>query len=382
VSVTTPLGFVAAGGHVGIKASGDPDLSLVATADGQPVAAAGTFTRNLACAGPVQVSKRHLAEAPRASAVILSSGNANCATGTDVAVAEAMCAATARAVGCEPSDVLVCSTGLIGIPLDGELVTAGIAELAPRRAADGGADAARAIMTTDTVPKEVVVEGDGWTIGGMAKGAAMLAPNMATMLAVLTTDAAVDAPELQSALAAAVRDSFNRVVVDGCTSTNDSVLLLASGLGAAPDPDDFRAALTEACWSLADQMAHDAEGHTKVVTIRVTGAGSDAEAEAAARKLATSRLVACSFYGSDPYWGRVLSDLGTAGVAVDVDAVTIAYDDVVVSTGRAPTGADAAGVAARAEFTLACDLGVGEGSYWVVTNDLTHAYVDENMGTS
>ena len=382
MSVTAPRGFVAAGAHVGIKASGDPDLSLVATADGQPVAAAGTFTQNLACAGPVQVSKRHLAIAPQASAVILNSGNANCATGTDVAVAESMCEATAAAVGCEVTDVLVCSTGLIGIPLDAGLVTAGVAALAPQRAADGGPAAARAIMTTDTVPKEVVVEGDGWTIGGMAKGAAMLAPNMATMLAVLTTDAAVDAASLQAALGAAVADSFNRIVVDGCTSTNDSVLLLASGLGATPEPAAFQQALTEACWSLANQMAHDAEGHTKVVTVRITGAASDAEAEAAARKLACSALVKCSFYGSDPYWGRVLSDLGTAGVAMDVDAVTIAYDDVVVSQGRAPTGADATAVAAKSEFELTCQLGVGDGSYWVLTNDLTHAYVDENMGTS
>ena len=382
MSVTAPLGFVAAGAPVGIKASGDPDLSLVATADGRPVAAAGTFTQNLACAGPVQVSKRHLGVSPQAAAVILNSGNANCATGTDVAVAESMCAATAAAIGCEPTDVLVCSTGLIGIPLDADLVTAGVATLAPQRASDGGAAAARAIMTTDTVPKEVVVAGDGWTIGGMAKGAAMLAPNMATMLAVLTTDAAVAGPALQDALGAAVRDSFNRIVVDGCTSTNDTVLLLASGLGATPDPAAFQAALTEACWSLASQMAHDAEGHTKVVTVRINGAASDAEAELAARKLATSALVKCSFYGSDPYWGRVLSDLGTAGVAMDVDAATIAYDDVVVSVGRAPTGADAASVAAQPEFTLACDLGVGDGAYWLVTNDLTHAYVDENMGTS
>jgi glutamate N-acetyltransferase / amino-acid N-acetyltransferase len=382
VTVTAPQGFVAAGGHVGIKASGDPDLALVATDDGTPVAAAGTFTQNLACAGPVQVSRRHLETTTRAAAVVLNSGNANCATGTDVQVAEAMCAATATAVGCDATDVLVCSTGLIGIPLDPEVVTAGIATLAPERSPDGGAAAARAIMTTDTVPKVVVVDGDGWTIGGMAKGAAMLAPNMATMLAVLTTDAAVDGTSLQPALSRAVAASFNRIVVDGCTSTNDTVLLLANGRGTAPDPDAFQQALDAACWSLADQMAHDAEGHTKVVTVRITGAASDAEAEVAARKLATSALVKCSFYGSDPYWGRVLSDLGTAGIALDVDAVTIAYDDVVVSKGRAPTGADATGVAALDDYTLACELGAGPGSYWVVTNDLTHAYVDENMGTS
>ena len=383
MSVTAPKGFVAAGAHIGIKPSGNPDLSLVATADGLPVAAAGTFTQNLACAGPVQVSKRHLAVGAHASAVILNSGNANCATGTDVAVAEAMCDATAAALGCAATDVLVCSTGLIGIPLDGGLVTAGIAALAPQRSADGGAAAARAIMTTDTVPKEVVVTGDTWTIGGMAKGAAMLAPNMATMLAVLTTDAAVEPDELQAALSAAVAGSFNRIVVDGCTSTNDTVLLLASGVAGPPaDPTEFWVGLGAATLSLAQQMARDAEGHTKVVTIQIDGAADEVEAERAARKLATSLLVKCSFYGQDPYWGRVLSDLGTAGVALAIDDVTIAYDDVVVSTGRAPTGADAAHVLHQPEFTLRCDLGVGEGSYWVITNDLTHAYVDENMGTS
>jgi glutamate N-acetyltransferase/amino-acid N-acetyltransferase len=386
--VTAPQGFVAAGGHVGIKASGDPDLAVVTTADGRAVSAAGVFTRNLAAAGPVQVSRRHLAAtAGRAAAVVLSSGNANCATGTDVAVAEAMCAATAETVGCATEEVLVCSTGLIGIPLDPDVVTKGIAAVAPQRHDQGGPDAARAIMTTDTVPKAVAVQGpggtDSWTIGGMAKGAAMLAPNMATMLAVLTTDAAVDAPELQAALAEAADGSFNRVVVDGCTSTNDTVLLLANGLAGAPkDPAAFRSALADACRDLALQMAADAEGHTKVVTVEVAGAASDEEADRAARKLAMSLLVKCSFYGSDPYWGRVLSDLGTAGVALDVGALTIAYDDVVVCHGLAPTGADAKHVAEKPAFTLRCDLGVGTGSAWVVTNDLSHAYVDENMGTS
>ncbi len=384
MTVTAPQGFVAAGGHVGIKASGDPDLAVVATADGQAVAAAGTFTQNLACAGPVRVSKRHLEQTGgRAAAVVLNSGNATCATGDDVAVAEAMAAATATAIGCDAAHVLVCSTGLIGIPLDTTTVVDGIATVTPTLHAHGGPEAARAIMTTDTVPKTVTVQGDGWTIGGIAKGAAMLAPNMATMLAVLTTDADVEPAELQRALAAGVGDSFNRLVVDGCTSTNDTVLVLANGVAGPPlDPAAFASGLADACTSLALQMAADAEGHTKVVTVEIVGANDDAEAERAARKLAGSLLVKCSFYGADPYWGRVLSDLGTAGVALDVDAVTIAYDDVVVSKGLAPTGADAAGVLQQPELRLRCDLGVGSGEYWVVTNDLTHAYVDENMGTS
>ena len=345
MSVTAAKGFRAAGVHCGIKPSGAPDLALVATADGQPVSAAGVFTQNLACAGPVRVSQRHLVTTSgRAAAVVLNSGNANCATGTDVSVAETMCSLTAQAIGAQQQDVLVCSTGLIGIPLDPKVFRAGIPDVAGQLSAtpDGGAAAARAIMTTDTVDKQVVVEGDGWMVGGMAKGAAMLMPNMATMLAVLTTDAAVEPADLHRSLAAAVRDSFNRIVVDGCTSTNDTVLVLASG-AAGP------------------------------VTDR------------AARQLANSLLVKCSFYGNDPYWGRVLSELGVAGVALDTDGVTIAYGGHVVSRGLAPARHDEAAVRKAVEapeVTLTCDLRAGRASSWVITNDLTHAYVDENMGTS
>lgn len=374
---------MAAGRHCGIKESGALDLALVATADHAPVAAAGVFTQNLACAGPVQVSKRHLsATGGRAAAVVLNSGNANCATGNDVDIAEQMCVLTAKGLGCSDDDVLVCSTGLIGIPLPLEPLHSGIPTLVEQLDAAGGPAAARAIMTTDTAPKEAMVHGDGWTVGGMAKGAAMLAPNMATMLAVLTTDAAVTPDELQPRLRAAVDTTFNRVVVDGCTSTNDTVLVLANGAAGRPDLDAFGAALEDACRSLALQMARDAEGHTKVVTIVIEEAASAADAERAARKLATSLLVKSSFYGSDPYWGRVLSDLGTANVAIDVDAVTIAYDDVVVSNGRAPTGADATAVLQQPEFTVTCRLGAGGASCFVYTNDLSHAYIDENMTTS
>ena len=383
MSVTAPRGFVAGGAHCGIKASGAPDLSLVATADHAPVGAAGVFTQNLACAGPVQVSKRHLtATGGHAAAVVLNSGNANCATGTDVEIAQQMCDLAAKALGCAPEHVLVCSTGLIGIPLPIGPLQSGIPALAESLADDGGPQAARAIMTTDTVPKEVTVRGVGWTIGGMAKGAAMLAPNMATMLAVLTTDAAVEPDDLQQMLRVAVEGSFNRLVVDGCTSTNDTVLVLANGRAGAPNRGRFAEALSEACHSLALQMARDAEGHTKMVTIAVEGAASAADAERAARKLATSLLVKSSFYGSDPYWGRILSDLGTAGIEIDIDAMTIAYDKVVVSKGRAPTGADASAVLQQPEFTVTCELGTGEASYAVYTNDLSHAYIDENMTTS
>jgi glutamate N-acetyltransferase/amino-acid N-acetyltransferase len=383
VSVTAPTGFAAAGTHCGIKPTGRPDLALVATANRQAVAAAGVFTQNLACAGPVQVSKRHLrATSGHAAAVVLNSGNANCATGTDVEIAEEMCTLTALELRCRVEEVLVCSTGLIGIPLDIEPLRAGIPAVAAALDQSWGGGAARAIMTTDMVPKEATVRGEGWTIGGMAKGAAMLAPNMATMLAVLTTDAAIEPAVLQRLLTRAVSMTFNRIVVDGCTSTNDTVLVLANGLAGPPDLDQFGMALAEACGSLAMQMVRDAEGHTKVVTISVEEAASAADAERAARKLAGSLLVKASLYGSDPYWGRVLSELGVAGVAMDVDEVTIAYNDVVVSKGRAPTGADASSIAQQPEFTLTCRLGVGSQSYFVHTNDLSHAYVSENMGTS
>jgi glutamate N-acetyltransferase/amino-acid N-acetyltransferase len=240
-------------------------------------------------------------------------------------------------------------------------------------------------MTTDSRHKVADITGPTFRIGGIAKGAAMLAPNMATMLAVLTTDAQLDAPALQRALTAAVDGSFNRLTVDGCTSTNDTVIVLASGTAGPPDIAAFTDSLTEACFSLARQMADDAEGATKTVRVSVTGAASDEEAARAARKVAESQLVKCSWYGEDPYWGRILSDLGTAGVDMDLAATTIAYGDVVVSrSGEAAAhDEDAVSRAMKArDIEVRCDLGVGDGSWWVLTNDLTHAYIDENRGTS
>ncbi len=384
--VTAPRGFVAAGVAAGIKASGDLDLSLVATTDGRPVTAAAVFTRNLVCAAPVQVSRDHLAATGgRAAAVVLNSGNANAATGQPGrAVAEETCGLVAAGIGCAPEEVLVCSTGLIGIPLDPEPLRRGVPAAVAALAADG-ASAARAIMTTDTRPKEAMASAGGVTVGGMAKGAAMLSPNMATMLAVLTTDAAVEAEILQRALRAAVDDSFNRLTVDGCTSTNDTVIVLAGGEAGPVDEEQLTELLREVTFSLASQMCEDAEGATKSVQVTVSGAASEEEAAAAARKVAESQLVKCSWYGQDPYWGRVLSDLGTAGVALDLDALSIAYGGTVVSRGTVGVDHDRAAVAAHmAERALevTCDLGVGDGTWWLLTNDLTHAYVDENMGTS
>ena len=394
MSVTIAPGFAASGVACGIKASGDPDLSLVATEDGRPVAAAGVFTQNLMTAAPVVVSRRHLeSTGGRAAAVVLNSGCANAATGAaGEADAVEMCALVAAELGCAPTEVLVCSTGLIGYRLPMGAIQAGVPALVAARsgAPEGAIAAAEAIRTTDTVRKEAVVRGPGFVVGGMAKGAAMLAPNMATMLAVLTTDAAVPPEQLQAALRAGVADSFNIATIDGCTSTNDTVLLLASGAAGPPaDPAGFEtafaAAVAEVCFDLARQMVGDAEGHTKVVRVHVIGAASDEDAAAGARKVAESQLVKCSWYGRDPYWGRVASELGSAGIAFDPARLTVRYGDLVVAEGGVSVAVDEGALGAymdREWIELTADLGLGSGTGRVLTNDLTHAYVDENMGTS
>jgi glutamate N-acetyltransferase/amino-acid N-acetyltransferase len=387
MSVTAAEGFVAAGSACGIKVSGEPDLSLVATADARSVAAAGVFTSNRMTAAPVIVTHRHLAKTGgRAAAVILNSGNANAARGSaGEADALAMCEITAHELGCDPHEVLVCSTGLIGIPLPIDRITAGIPELVSRRGPDNGADAAEAIRTTDTHRKEVVVTRNGFTVGGMAKGAAMLAPDMATMLAVLTTDAAANPDQLHHALAAGVAGSFNVLSTDGCQSTNDTVLLLASGARGPIAPELFEAMVAEACAELAAQMAGDAEGATKVVRVTVTGAASDAEASTGARRVADSNLCKCSWYGQDPYWGRIASELGSAGIAFEPDRVGVSYGGITVAAGGITIDHDTAAVEAHLAgryLEVGADLGMGDGRGTILTNDLTHAYIDENMGTS
>jgi glutamate N-acetyltransferase/amino-acid N-acetyltransferase len=389
VSVTAPAGFTAAGRACGIKPSGDPDLALVATDDARPVAAAAVFTSNKATAAPVVTSRAHLARpAGRAAAVVLNSGNANAATGAEgLGHAERTCELVGAHLGCRVEEVLVCSTGLIGVPLPIKAIETGIAPLVASLAGDedGGLYAARAIMTTDTHAKEAVVTRPSFTIGGMAKGAAMLAPDMATMLAVLTTDAAVEPGALHADLVEAVRGSFNTLTVDGCTSTNDTVIVLASGRAGAPEAGEFRQALAAACVDLAVQMAGDAEGATKVVRIQVTGAASDAEAATAARKVAQSQLVKCSFFGEDPYWGRIVSELGSAGVTFDRDRVSVAYGGVVVAADGVAARHDTAAVKAHLagrHLEVSADLGMGHGAAWLLTNDLSHGYIDENSRTS
>ena len=387
MSVTAAPGFVASGIAAGIKASGRPDLSLVATADGAPVAAAGVFTRNKMTAAPVITTRAHLdATDGRAVAVILNSGNANAATGEQgLADAEAMCAAVAEQLGVDPEQVLVCSTGLIGIPMPIDTITAGVSALVAARSADGGDAAAIAIMTTDTVPKQVVVDGGGFVVGGMAKGAAMLSPNMATMLAVLTTDAAATPAQLKDALVFGVADSFNALDVDGCTSTNDTVLLLASGLAGPVDQAALNDTVARACASLAAQMCADAEGATKVVRMTVTGAASTDDAKVGARYVSRSNLVKCSWYGCDPYWGRIASDLGSCGITFDPARLTVSYGGITVCRGAVDVDHDAAAVVAHMQgrnLDIVADLGLGDGTATILTNDLTHAYIDENMGTS
>jgi glutamate N-acetyltransferase / amino-acid N-acetyltransferase len=387
VSVTAAAGFVASGTSCGIKPGGVLDLAVVATDDGAPVPAAGVFTGNRMTAAPVIVSRRHLtATAGRAAAVVVNSGNANAATGAQgEADAERTCGLLATELGCQPDEVLVCSTGLIGIPLPIDAIEAGVPGAVAALRADGAVDAAEAIRTTDTHRKEVVIDGDGFVVGGMAKGAAMLAPNMATMLAVLTTDASVDAGSLHAALATAVETSFNAITVDGCTSTNDTVLVLASGRAGPQPPERVAMALEAACSNLASQMVRDAEGATKVVRLTVTGAASHDDARHAARKVAESQLVKCSWYGCDPYWGRIASELGSAGVAFDPDRLRIAYGGVTVCDGGVEVDHDRDAVSdhmGRRDLEITAHLGLGEGGATILTNDLTHAYVDENMGTS
>jgi glutamate N-acetyltransferase/amino-acid N-acetyltransferase len=400
VSVTAAAGFVAAGLHAGIKPSGRPDLALVATAKHRPVPAAAVFTTNLVAAAPVQVSRRHLVAHPYAAAVVLNSGNANAATGDHgLKVAERACALVATGLGCNPEAVLVCSTGLIGIPMDPAPFESGVPQLvdalAPSPEAAG--NAAAAIMTTDTASKEAIAlttlsGGAAVTVGGMAKGAAMLSPAMATMLAVLTTDAAAEPRALHEALSRAVDATFNQLTTDGSRSTNDTVILLASGASGnapvgfgGPDIHILTEAITEVCASLADQMASDAEGATKFIRVHVRGARSKEEARRAARAVAESQLVKCSLFGGDPYWGRILSELGASGSYLEPDRVEIAYSGVTVCAGgeAAPhDGAALAKVMAGRDIDVTCDLRLGLGEATVTTVDLTPAYIDENMRTS
>ncbi len=389
MTITTPKGFVASGLASGIKAGGGLDLALLATDDGKDVPTAATFTSNLAAAAPVQVSRDHLAASGgRASGVVVSSGNANAATGArGRADAERMCGLVASGLGVAPERILVCSTGLIGIPLPMGSIEEGLPRLVATRSDSGEAasDAAQGILTTDSGRKEVLVEHPAFVVAGMAKGAGMLAPDMATMLAFLTTDAAIEPGPLADLLRIAVRDSFNSMSVDGCTSTNDTVVLMASGRAGTADPNVVVDAVSEACAGLCHQMMADAEGASRIFQVRVTGASSDGEAHRAARKVADSLLVKCSINGEDAYWGRVASDLGSAGVRFDMDRLAIAYGGVTVCRDGIAARHDPDALAHHLAGSLVdihCHLGLADGNGVVLGVDLGPGYIDENRTTS
>jgi glutamate N-acetyltransferase/amino-acid N-acetyltransferase len=378
MSVTEARGFRASGVAARISKLG-PDLALVA-GDG-PCAGAGMFTANRVQAAPVVVSREHLGRAqPRA--VVVNSGNANAATGErGLADARATAAETARRLGLRPEEVLVLSTGVIGVPLPMERVLPGIVQAAAALSPDGGSDAARAILTTDTHAKQSVVHGEGFTVGGMAKGSGMIHPNLATMLAVVTTDYPLEPGEPLGFLRPAVEESFNSISVDGECSTNDAVVLLSSGLGERSGDGAFAAALGDVCADLAGQIVADGEGATVVAEIVVTGAASQEEARAVARRIATSPLVKTALFGRDANWGRVLAAAGSAphngGYArLDPSLVTLVYNGATVLDRGAPQPVEPDVEGATCAIDL--DLGLGSGTARYRTTDLSYDYVRIN----
>ena len=388
--VTSPAGFRAAGIPAGIKTSGKQDLALVVN-EGPDLTAAGVFTTNKVKAAPVLWSQQVLT-AGALRAVILNSCGANACTGAGGfqdthATAEAVADALSN-WGTETGagEVAVCSTGLIGDRLPMDKVLSGVQEIVHELAGgiSGGTDAAYAIMTTDTVPKQAALHhADKWNVGGMAKGAGMLAPALATMLCVVTTDAVATAEELDTALRHATRLTFDRLDVDGATSTNDTVLLLASGAsGITPSQDELNAAVLAVCDDLAEQMMADAEGVTKRVTVTVRGAVSEADALIGARTVARDSLVKTALFGSDPNWGRVLAAIGIAPIALDPDTISVSFNgNPVCIDGVGAPGAREVDLSA-ADIALDIDLGLGDAQVSIRTTDLSHAYVEENSAYS
>jgi glutamate N-acetyltransferase / amino-acid N-acetyltransferase len=378
MGVTAPQGFRAAGVAAGIKASGNPDVAVVIN-DGPSAAAAGVFTSNRVRAAPVRWSQQVLAGG-QVRAVVLNSGGANACTGPDgLDDTRRTAEHLAGLLSVPPGEIAVCSTGLIGERLPMHSLLIGVDAAAASASTAGGHAAAKAIMTTDTVPKSCAFDGGGYVIGGMAKGAAMLAPALATMLVLLSTDADLPASELDKALRGSVRATFDRLDSDGCMSTNDTVLLLASGAsGVRPDMSEFADVLTSACGDLARQLQLDAEGATKAIAIEVTGAASDDDAVTVGRAIARCNLFKCAITGEDPNWGRVLAAVGTTGAAFDPDEVCVAINGIWVCRNGAP-GADRSAVDLRPkDVTVTVELSAGRAAATVLTTDLTAAYVHEN----
>jgi glutamate N-acetyltransferase/amino-acid N-acetyltransferase len=390
MSVTAPKGFRAAGVAAGLKASGGPDVALVVN-DGPDAIAAGVFTTNKVKAAPVLWSQQVL-RAGIVRAVVLNSGGANACTGAPGfqdthATAEHAAAVLTRGgkgrLVLGAADVAVCSTGLIGERLNMPALLSGVDAAARELSKDGGAAAAEAIMTTDTRPKTVHVECGGWSVGGMAKGAGMLAPGLATMLCVLTTDAVVDSYTLDRALRTATSHTFDRVDSDGCMSTNDTVLLLASGAsGISPDVSELDHAVLEACGNLAAQLLADAEGSTKDITVEVRHAADTDDALAAARAVARSNLVKTALFGKDPNWGRILAAVGTSSAEFSADAVDVAINGVWVCRGGAAAEDRSKVDLGGRTVHIVVDLAEGDATASIQTNDLSVAYVHENSAYS
>jgi glutamate N-acetyltransferase/amino-acid N-acetyltransferase len=382
MSVTTPRGFRAAGVAAGLKSSGARDVALVVN-DGPTYTSASVFTANRCQANPVLWSKE-VTKDGIVRAVVLNSGGANCYTGPDgFRTTHAVAERVADHLGIGAVDVVVCSTGLIGLANDRAQVLAGVDAAYAGLGTDGGNDAAHAIMTTDTVSKQVVVDRPGWSVGGMAKGAGMLAPQLATMLVVLTTDAVASVDDLDTALREATRVSFDRLDSDGCMSTNDTVTVLASGAsGITPSLTDLTDALTTACTDLAMRLLADAEGADHEIAITVLDAASEDDAVAVGRSIARSNLFKAAVFGNDPNWGRVLASIGTTQAVFDPADLDVAMNGVWVCRQSAPAAGPATVDLTPRQVTVTVDLKAGDARATVWTNDLTHAYVHENSAYS
>ncbi|HQZ84191.1 MAG TPA: bifunctional glutamate N-acetyltransferase/amino-acid acetyltransferase ArgJ [Actinomycetota bacterium] len=378
MSVTAAVGFRAAGVAAGLKASGQPDVALVVN-DGPEYVAAGVFTGNRVVAAPVLWS-REVVKTGALRAVVLNSGGANACTGpSGFADTHHTAEHAAQVLGLAPIDVAVCSTGLIGIRLDLPALLEGVDAAAAALTTDGGADAAVAIMTTDSHAKEAVVRGDGVTVGGMVKGAGMIAPGMATMLAVLSTDAVVSATAAARVLSSAVARTFNRIDSDGCMSTNDTVILMASGAsGITLAEEELGAMVQRVCQQLARDIIGDAEGASKDVRIEVSGAASEDDAVEVGRAVARSNLFKCAMHGEDPNWGRIVSAVGTTAAAFSPDELGVTINGVEVCRDGAAHADPAAADLSDRQIDVNIDLRAGDQTAVIWTNDLTAAYVHEN----
>jgi glutamate N-acetyltransferase/amino-acid N-acetyltransferase len=389
VTITHPRGFRASGVAAGLKPSGNPDVALVVN-DGPDFTAAGVFTANRVKAAPVLWSQQVL-KGGVVRAVVLNSGGANACTGSQGfrdthATAEHAASVLrerppAQLIG--PADIAVCSTGLIGELLPMDKLLSGVTAAVKALAADGGERAAEAIMTTDTVAKNAVVQRDGWSVGGIAKGAGMLAPALATMLVVLTTDASAGNEVLDEALREATRLTFDRIDADGCMSTNDTVLLLASGASdVQPSVEELTAAVTEICYDLAQQLIGDAEGATKHIAIRVEGAASEADAVEVGRTVCRNNLVKTALFGNDPNWGRILAAVGTTSARFEPDRIDVAVNGVWVCKGGAAADDRSKVDLSGRDVQITINLREGAMDATIWTTDLSHAYVHENSAYS